>query len=58
MELSGVRRWTESTICSRAGKMDELSFTEKIITIQLQRQVICQFIKIKAPVIKSALETS
>lgn len=38
--------------------MDGLSFTDKIMTIQLQREVICQFIKSAAPVIKSAFETS
>lgn len=38
--------------------MDGLSFTDKIMTIQLQREVICQFIKSATPVIKGALETS
>lgn len=38
--------------------MDGLSFTDKIITIQLQHEVICQFIKSAALVIKGALETS
>lgn len=58
MESSEVKRRTESPVPSRAGKMNELSFTDKNVMIQLQRTVICQFIKSNAPVIKSALETS
>lgn len=48
----------ESTVCLRADKMDDLSSTDKILTIQMQCEVISQFIKSTAPVIKSALETS